>query len=324
MRAASRPVAQLRKMLLLIPAAWKAGTAGLPLDRAAKVTGARGPREIEEIVAAFGMLEIGPSMPEDFLQVCIEGDRVIVDSALGFLSPPPLSLREGAALLAAMRPFEKGGGRAVAAAVRKLRRAVPDPFRKKADRLARAVDFQVDPPGPWANSLLEAIERRLETVIEYRAEATGDIKARTVEPRVLFHQDGHWYLAAWNVEKAAEHLFRLDRIGSAVVGTRVFGDHKGPPLDRYKTRHLYFQSGDEREVKVRFHGGAAEQARERWPERSVRNGDGTATLTARVAPGNFLLGWVLGYGDQAEVESPPEVRAALAARVAELEKVYAA
>lgn len=318
----SKPVAQLRKMLLLVPAAWKAGVEGLPLEKAVKVTGARGVKEVEEIVTAFGLLEIGPSMPEDFLQVSIEGGRVIVDSALRFLAPPPLSLREGAALIAAMRPFEKGGGRPVAAAVRKLRRAVPEPFRKRADLLARAVDFQVDPPGPWADALAEAIERRLETVIEYRAEATGEMRARAVEPRVLFHQDGHWYLAAWNVEKAAEHLFRLDRIGSAVVGTRVFEEHKGPPLDRYRTAHLYFQSGDEREVRVRFLGGAAEQASERWPDRSVRNGDGSVTVTARVTPGNFLLGWVLGYGDQAEVESPPAVRAQLAARVDELERLY--
>lgn len=318
----SKPLAQLRKMLLLIPAAWKAGPAGLPLDKAVKVTGARSKHEIEEMVTSIGYLEMGPSMPEDFLSVTIENDRVHVDSVLRFLDPMPFSLREGAALVAALRPFEKGGGPTVASAIRKLRRAVPDALRATADELARATDFPVGPPGPWAARLAEAIDKRLEAEVDYRAEVTGTAALRTVEPRAIFHKDGHWYLAAWNVAKGEEHLFRLDRIASVTVGTRAFGEHKGPPLDRYKRRHLYFESGAEREVKMRFRNRSADQALELWPERSVRNADGTVTLTARVTPGNFLLGWVLGHGGDAEIEEPKDAREMLRARVAELARLY--
>jgi len=319
----SKPVSHLRKMLLLIPAAWKAGPSGLPLDKAVKVTGARSAKEIQEIVTSVGLLDLGPSMPEDFLSVSVEDGRVFVDRGLQFVAPPPLSLREGAALLAALRPFEKDGGKAVAAAGRKLRRAVPEPFRRSADRLARAMDFQVDPPGEWAEALAEAVERRLEVRVEYRAEASGTISQRTLEPRLVFHQDGHWYLAAWNVEKGEEHLYRLDRIVAVVMGTRAFGEHKGPPLERYKTKHLYFQSGNERAVTVRFTGEAAAQATEQWPDRITRNADGGATVKARISPGNYLFGWVLGFGGQAEIEGPPDVRAQLAARVEGLRSLYA-
>jgi proteasome accessory factor C len=318
----STSLSQLRKMLLLIPAAWKAGTAGLPLDRAVKVTGARSRRELEEIVTSIGYLEMGPSMPDDFLSVIIENDRVHVDSVLRFLDPLPFSLREGAALIAALRPFEKGGGPTVASAIRKLRRAVPDPLRATADELARVTDFPVGPPGPWAARLAEAIDGRLEAVIDYRAEVTGDSSPRTVEPRSLLHQNGHWYLAAWNVAKGEEHLYRLDRIASVAVGTRVFGEHKGPPLERYRRRHLYFESGAERDVSVRLHGSAADQALEQWPRRASRQADGTVLLTARLTPGNFLLGWVLGHGGEAEVETPADAREALRARVGELAKLY--
>jgi proteasome accessory factor C len=322
------PVAALRRMLLLIPAAWKAGPEGLPLEKAVKLTGARNAKELQELVTSVGALDLGPSMPEDFLAVSIVGDRVVVDRGLHLVSPPALSLREGAALAAALRPFadgrsKTGGGKAVAAALRKLARAVPEPIRQKADRLSRAMDFQIDPPGIWADSLAEAIERRLEVAIEYRAENVGTAGQRTLEPRVMFHQDGHWYLAAWNVEKGEEHLFRFDRIASVVIGTRVFGEHKGPPLERYRTRHLYFQSGGEREVKVRFTGPSAAQVVEQWPEQASRNEDGSVTISARITPGNYLYGWVLGYGGQAEIESPAEARSALASRVDELKKLYA-
>jgi len=317
------PVTQVRRMLLLIPEAWRAGTKGLPLERAVRVTGARDVKEIEEIVSTLGMMEFGPAMADGGPLVLIEDGRVFVDRALHLQSPPPLSLREGAALLAALRPFEKNSGRSVAAASRKLRRAIPEPFRETALALARAIDFQVDPPGEWADSLAEAIERRLEVTVDYRAEASGTTAARTLEPRTVFHKDGHWYLAAWNVGKGEEHLYRLDRIASVLIGTRCFGEHKGPPLDRFRTRQLYFQSGSERDVTVRFTGEGAALALEHWPDRATQEGDGSVTVRARLSPGNFLLGWVLGWGGQAEVAGPPDVRAQLAARVSELARLYA-
>lgn len=317
------PVDQVRKLLLLIPAAWKAGRAGLPLERAVKLTGARSAEEIEELVTAAGAFDLGPSMPEDFLAVSVENGRVVVDRVLRFSSPPPLSFREGAALMAALRPFEEDAGRAVAAALRKLRRAVPEPFRERAEELSRSLDFQVAPPGPWAEALAGAIERRLEVAVEYRDLASGAVRRRALEPRLVFHQAGHWYLAAWDVEKRAEHLYRLDRIVSVEVGTRCFGEHRGPPVERYRTRHLYFQSGGEREVKVRFRGDAATGALEQWAPRAATSPDGSVAVTARVTPGNYLVGWVLGYGGQAEIESPPEARALLAERVKALARLYA-
>jgi proteasome accessory factor C len=319
----TNPIAQVRKMLVLIPEAWRAGPEGLPVEKAMKVTGARSVKEIEEIVSTLGMMEFGPSMPDGGLLVSIEDGRVFVDRGLHLTSPPPLSLREGAALLAALRPFERNSGKSVASAIRKLLRAVPEPFRQDAESLARTIDFQVNPPGEWADSLAEAIDRRLEVAVDYRAVAPGTVAQRTLEPRAVFHKDGHWYLAAWNVAKEEEHLFRLDRIASVVIGTRFFGEHKGPPLDRFRTRQLYFQSGSERDVTVRFTGEAAALALEQWPDRATTEDDDSVTVRARLAPGNFLLGWVLGHGGQAEVAGPPDVREQLAARVAKLSRMYA-
>jgi proteasome accessory factor C len=319
----SRPLSQLRRMLLLLPAAWKAGPAGLPLEKAVKVTGARNAREIEDIVTSLGYLELGPSMPDDFLSVSIENGRVYVDHALRFLEPLPLSLREGAALVAALRPFERAGGRTVASAIRKLRRAVPEPLRGTADDLARATDFPVGPPGPHASALAEAIQDRREVTLEYRAEATGIARPRAVEPRAVFHREGHWYLAAWDPERGGERLYRLDRIAGVTPGTRVFGEHKGPPLERYRRRHLYFESGAEREVVVRLRGSAAEQALGPRDGRTETLADGSVRLTVRVTPGNFLLGWVLGLGGEGEIEAPADAREMLRTRVEELSRRYA-
>ncbi len=42
-----------------------------------------------------------------------------------------------------------------------------------------------------------------------------------------------------------------------------------------------------------------------------------------LSPGNFLFGWVLGYGGEATIEGPPDVVEQLQRRVEELQKLYA-
>ena len=63
-------------------------------------------------------------------------------------------------------------------------------------------------------------------------------------------------------------------------------------------------------------------ARERYGKRARDASDGTVTVRLEVTPGNYLLGFVLGHGGDATVEAPPEVVAALRARVDELSELY--
>ncbi len=201
-----------------------------------------------------------------------------------------MPLRPG--LLSPATSFQKDAGRPAREAARKLRKAIPEPLRPEADRLAAGLDVAAEPPGPW-------------------------------EPRLLFQRDGQWYLAAWNAAKHAEHLFRLDRIATVEVGTRVFGEHKGPPVARYAKRNLYFESGAERDVTLRFRGAAARLARERYGARAQANADRTVSVTMRVTPGNYLFGIVLGYGSDATPDGPADVVAAFRSRVEELAQLYA-
>jgi proteasome accessory factor C len=312
---------RLTRILLLIPAGFRAGAKGLPVQRAVRVCGARSVQELQDDIAAAGLIDVGPSMPEDFLHVEIENGLVFVDSAMGLTRPPPLSISEGAMLYAALAPFADRAGPAVRSARAKIRKAVPDALRADMEELARAVDVPVEPPGEWASSLDEAIDRRVEVTVEYRAESTGTIGRKVLEPRALFPQDAHWYLAAWNVEKGAEHLYRLDRVVSVVLGDRAFGEHRGPPLSRFRGK-AYMTSGGERTVRVRFNGVAAGIAKERWPETAAEAPDGSVVVETQQVPGPYLHGWVLGYGGQAEVVSPPDVRRAFFERVEALKAVY--
>jgi proteasome accessory factor C len=295
----------------------------VPLARAVELTGARSEAELIADVAAVAGLWMDPASAEDVVDVYVEDGEVHVTYAQVFGAPPAFSLAEGAVLLAALLPFEKDGAKPVKDAIRKLRKAVPEELRPEAERLARGLDVVREPPGPWAGALREAIEGRVEAVLEYRAVADAAASRRTVEPRLLLHRDGQWYLAAWNVEKTEEHLFRLDRIVSVELGTRVFGEHKGPPVARYARRNLYFESGAEREVTLRFGGTSARLARERWGERARAEPDDAVVVPMKVTPGNYLFGVVLGHGGDATVEGPADVVEKFQERVAELARLYA-
>jgi proteasome accessory factor C len=318
-------LSRTRRLLLLVHEATKvmAQGRGIPLDRAVHVTGAKDANEVRADVEALQGLSRDALEPEDVIDLYVENDAVFITYGPRIDRPPPFSVAEAAVLRSALAPFAEGGGKTARDLIGKLRKAVPEPLRKEADRLAKGLDVALAPPGSWATSLQEAIDRRLETVIEYSAvgDAAG-AQTRVVEPRLMFNRDGHWYLAAFNLDKKEEHLFRLDRIVSVQVGTRVFGAHQGPPVARYGGKHLFFESGAEREVILRFRGASARLALQRHGKQATKQADGSVTMPIRLTPGNYLYGVVLGYGGEVSVEGPPDVAEGFRARVAALRQLY--
>jgi proteasome accessory factor C len=314
---------RLRRLMILIPAARAAGPAGLTFARALALTGASSVAELQEDVLAVQDAAVDDQPDATHLLVEVENGRILVDVDMGFPRPPPLSEREGAALLSALRVFEESGGKTVKDCIAKLRRAVPEHLRPEVDAMARAVDLAIPPPGEWAGALDQAIERRVEVAIEYHAAADGTLARKLLEPRILLPNGGHWYLVAWSVEKGAEHLYRLDRIHSVALTGRVFGEHRGPSLDRFGSRRTYFSTGTERKVMLRFAPEVARYARERWCAAGVTDEAGRVTLGVEVTPNEHFLADVLGWGGACEVLAPPEVRAALAQRVEALRARHA-
>jgi proteasome accessory factor C len=310
-------------MLLLLPALGRASVRGkgVSIAKAIEITGSRNEKELREGLVALSELWMAPEESDGELPVDLyeENGELYLTYAGPFGTLTAFSLAEGAVLLAVLKPFEKDGAKPVTDAIRKLRRSIPEVLQEEAAALAGGLDVAIAPPEPWAGVLNEAIAKRLETVLEYRAVADDRVESRTVEPRTLFQRDGRWYLAAWNVARNEEHLYRLDRIATVVPGTRVFGEHKGPPTSRY-TKNLFFESGRERDVTVRYSGLSALHARQRKGAREEPGG--TVTVTSHVNPGNYLFGVVLGLGGEAAVAGPADVAESFEKRLGELERVY--
>lgn len=156
-------------------------------------------------------------------------------------------------------------------------------------------------------ALFQAVTERRAATFAYRDEE------RVVHPWRLRFARGRWYLSAFDTGRDAERLFRLDRIqGDVSVGERdAFATpERGPVDDDLLDEPWALGDGPAQEVRVRFAPARAEAARLAAPRaRATVDGDGALVLALDVRMVPALRTFVLGFGEDAEVLSPPEVRA---------------
>jgi len=223
----------------------------------------------------------------------------------------------------------------VKAALRKLVRALPEPFRHDAEAASAAV--VVDPAG-WDRPttprrtppLLDATQRAViegrQVTLGYRAR-DGAVTSRVVHPLGLAAKGPTWYLVA--ATDAGLRTFRVDRMslveptGEAVVRPEGF--------DLAEAWRLISDEVDRRRTPVVAHGLMRSDVV--WILRSmlgnrVRIGppglDGRVEVELRGHSTRSLAAEVAGLGDMLEVIAPPEVREHLAAIGAEIAGLYGA
>ena len=148
-----------------------------------------------------------------------------------------------------------------------------------------------------------------------RVEFTYRGHARPVEPYGMAHRRGHWYLVGNTPD--GERVYRVDRIEKLQVGEEPGAFDKPKDFDiRSVVDSQPWEAGSEPEVAttIRFDSEVAW-----WAARSLglAEPDGELTATMPVANRDAFVGWVLSFGDSAEVLEPAEMREAVATRVRE-------
>ena len=217
------------------------------------------------------------------------------------------------------------------AALRKLVRALPATFRAEAEAAAAAV--VVDREGwsaagrvrpPEVDALQRAVVERRRVRIDYTG-ATGRSSSRVLDPWGLVDKDGAWYLIAGT--DRGPRTFRVDRIGALDVT-----DEPAVVPDDVDLQAEWDRVVGEVEVKrsatwatVRVAPEHVDVLRAQFGRHTVvvdvgqEDGSG-ASATVRVAAPTPLdvARHLAGWGAQADVVGPPEVRAELARLGAEL------
>lgn len=224
---------------------------------------------------------------------------------------------------------------AVKAAVRKLVRALPEPFREAASATSERVLFDRgwdgDAPSRPAYSppLLDEVQR---VVVEGRQVSLayvardGTESTRIVDPLGLASKGARWYLVA-NTDKGLR-TFRVDRVQSLEeTGARAV---RPDGFDLEDAWQLITDVVEEKRTPLVAQCSVDPDALQlvRWIFGArVRIGpateDGRVAVEIRGAHVNALAGEMAGLGAMIEVHSPADVRARLAEVGAELVARYA-
>lgn len=235
---------------------------------------------------------------------------------------PTVQVTEGElmALLVARRALEQYEGtpfhRQLEVAFEKLTGGLKDRISFSPAEELRAVSFKNVGLGKADltvfNALSGAVLRQHEVEFDYRKPGEAKPTRRRVQPYHLSHRENLWYLVGLDAERAALRTFALPRIAAARVMNRTFARPSGFSPEQFFSSALGVLVGlGNHVVKVRFAAAVADRVRERvWHESQqiADLPDGGIELTLRLGALPEVEQWILGWGAQAEVLGPPELR----------------
>ncbi|MBK5092426.1 MAG: WYL domain-containing protein [Actinobacteria bacterium] len=165
------------------------------------------------------------------------------------------------------------------------------------------------------DTILDALVRRKVLSFSYRSLDAGEPLKREVEPYGLLNRRGSWYLVGRCRVREEVRCFKLDRITSKVGRNKKSprsADFEVPTdFDLQKEARWEWLLPCEEEVKARvsfaprlafaFESGRANVVT------SKRLKDGTLKVTYRVGDPEEFVDWVLEFGADARIISPPEL-----------------
>lgn len=182
----------------------------------------------------------------------------------------------------------------------------------------RLSEIRLDERGERAFALLSAAERALRTVtFDYR-DKDGNFTRRTVDPYGFIISSGRVYCVGYDHDRSDKRTFAIDSVIDAVTLAKTFAKPEGFDIERYAAGSIsgVLHRGETRDVKVRFAprvAKAAIAARVVSERRVEPRDDGSVDISYTVSDVDELVRWVLGWGSEAEIVAPQDVRARIAA-----------
>lgn len=243
-----------------------------------------------------------------------------------------LTAEEAEALFLAGVPgpaAELGLGAVLAAAQLKVRAALPRELREHADRVSGR--FHLDAPGwyadadatPYLTAVADAVWNGRALDIRYRRWREPTDVERRLEPYGLVLKAGRWYVVAG----PGPRTYRVDQILELQVSEEEFVRPEGFDLAAYWTAYQrgFHERLHRAEVVVRIAPGArlSGPAGQAVAADGRTDEEGWTRATVPVESLDQAHDDFLRLGTAVEVLEPPELRARIAATVAELIRRYA-
>ena len=148
-----------------------------------------------------------------------------------------------------------------------------------------------------------------------------------VSPFALIWVDQNYYLLAYNPEAGAMRHYRVDRM----TGIRQQpGPREGKDLfektdmSTYTTKVFNMFTGEEKRVRLRFASRLVDPVVDRFGEEAflIPDGEDAFTVTVDVVVSPQFYAWLVPFGRDAEILSPPEVREGMVRQLRDNLSVY--
>ena len=215
----------------------------------------------------------------------------------------------------------------------KLESSLPVRLRDRLRDVTAALHIHPPPSNPLTGykpvyeQLLDAAANRRNVRIRYGSLKEEKEISTRLSPYSLFFSRRSWYVVGRSSLHRAKRTFNLGRILEIETLDEHFDVPRGFSIERYLRNawHMIPEKGRDREVVVRFSKLVAQNVAEvHWhkTQRIEFHEDGSADFHATVSGLNEISWWILGYGDQAEVLRPPELRRLIADRAKRMVEKY--
>lgn len=254
-----------------------------------------------------------------------------------FLPPVNLTLTEALAVLVLTGrvrgqehlPLLSHGSRAAM----KLQSVLPEPIRSQVSEVIDRVSFSLGPISEHQgmdgtfDQLTAAVVGRRVCRIEYDSFQDRRLLDLEVRPLRLLFQTRAWYLLAYSTLHGEVRTFKMMRIRKLTVTGKTFDRPKeSPGEEHFGQAWSMIPEGTIYQVHLRFTPKVAGNVAEVQWHRSQqvhRHADGSADFHVQVDGLGEITWWILGYGDQVEVISPPALRTRVAAVAKAMMEKYA-
>ena len=207
---------------------------------------------------------------------------------------------------------------AAQAAALKLESALPSRLRDQLRDLIGAIEINLAPVSelsgqtPFYNALVHAAAEKKSVRIKYGSLTEWEMITTKLSPyRVLFSHRS-WYVIGRSSLHRSTRTFNLSRIKELELLDDGYKIPRGFSVSRYLRNawHL-IPSGPDRKVVIRFEKMVAQNVNEvNWhkTQKTKWNDDGSLEFRVTVSGLSEISWWIMGYGDQAKVLAPRELR----------------
>lgn len=214
----------------------------------------------------------------------------------------------------------------IQSAALKFESRLPAALRLALKHQTRAIELHrqpsrfLEPQSSVYHELIDAAARRHCVRIEYDSVADKKTILTKLSPYRLLHSRHSWYVIGRSSLHRATRTFNIGRILKVQPLEESFRVPRGFSLDRYLRNawHIIPEPGPNQEVLIRFSPLVARNVAEvRWhkSQRQQLNDDGSLDFRVTVSGLWEISWWIMGYGDQAVVLSPPKLRELIERRI---------